>query len=540
MLKNFLVCFFVFFLLFREETNAQKAKPKLIVGLVIDQMRWDYLHRYEKRYSKNGFKRLLRQGYSFDQTYLSYMPSLTAIGHASIFTGSVPAIHGIVGNEWYDQQTGKMKYCVEDSLVHSVGTTSNAGKMSPRNLLATTITDELLLATNFRSKVIGISLKDRAAILPAGHRPTGAFWIDDTSGDFVTSSWYMNSLPSWVQQFNNRKLPKTYMEKGWETLYPIDTYIQSTKDEVVWERPFPKDKKTSFPYDTKRFYEDNPGLIRNTPFGNTLILEFAKAALAANEMGKGNETDFLSINCASTDYVGHQFSTNSVEIEDTYLRLDRDLENFFTYLDKTIGKDNYLLFLTADHGGAHAVNYLREHKFEAGLLQSKTFIKPLNLVLEEKFGVKNLVKSIYNYQVNYNHMVIAEKKLDFPAIKRETINFLKFKEGVQYVIDNDDIENSSAPERLREMVRNGYNYRGSGSVTVIPFPGWFDGPIRGGTHGVWNPADTHIPLIFMGWNISKGNSNKKVNVTDIAPTLASMLNIQVPNGCIGEVLKFTK
>lgn len=537
MLKHCYLYFFVLFFLINGNIKAQNNRPKLVVGIVIDQMRWDYLHRYEARYSKNGFKRLLNQGYSFDQTYINYVPSLTAIGHASIFTGSVPAIHGIVGNEWYDQVTGKMKYCVEDSLVTSVGTSSNAGKMSPRNLLATTITDELLLATNFRSKVIGISLKDRAAILPAGHKPTGAFWIDDTTGEFVTSSWYMNSLPAWVQKFNQEKRPASLVAKGWNTLYPISSYIQSTKDDVIWERAFPKDEKISFPYDTKKFYESNPGIIRNTPFGNTLILDFARAAIEGNSLGKGIETDFLAINCASTDYVGHQFATNSIEIEDTYLRLDKDLESFFNYLDKTVGKENYLLFLTADHGGAHAVNFLKENKFEAGLLQSKSLIKPLNLQLEKDFGIKNLVLSIYNYQVNFNQALIKTNKLDFREIKKQTIDFLKFKEGIQFVVDADEVSSSSLPKQLKMMIANGYNYRGSGSVTIITQPGWFDGPVRGGTHGVWNPADTHIPLIFMGWNVKKGNSSDKVHITDIAPTIASMLNIQVPNGSIGEVLK---
>ena len=222
--------------------NAQKNKssqierPKLVVGLVVDQMRWDYLYRYYEKYQNDGFKRLLNQGYSLNNVHINYIPTYTAIGHTTIYTGSVPAIHGIAGNDWFDKSTGKNRYCTEDDTVKPVGTESpKVGNQSPRNLWSTTITDELRLATNFQAKVIGVSLKDRASILPAGHHPTGAYWFDDTTGNFITSSYYMEALPKWVNDFNSQKIPDELVKNGWNTLLPINQYTESSPDNSPWE-----------------------------------------------------------------------------------------------------------------------------------------------------------------------------------------------------------------------------------------------------------------------------------------------------------------
>ncbi|MBC7418162.1 MAG: alkaline phosphatase family protein [Pedobacter sp.] len=515
-------------------SSKEVARPKLVVGIVVDQMRWDYLYRYYARYGEGGFKRLLGKGFSCENTMINYLPSYTAVGHSTIFTGSVPSIDGISGNDWIDQLTGKNMYCTSDSTVTSVGTESADGKMSPRNLLVSTITDELRLATNFKSKVIGVSLKDRASILPAGHLGS-AFWLDDASGNFITSSYYSKELPAWVTKFNNEKNVAKLLSNGWNTLYPINTYTQSTEDDVPWEGKYSGEKTTTFPHDLKAVYEKSKGVIRSSPFGNTLTLALATEAVKANAMGKGTATDFLTINCASTDYVGHQFGPNSIEVEDTYLRLDKDLKNFFDMLDANVGAGNYTIFLTADHGAAHAINFMKAHNLPASGWNSDQLEKDLNKMLVDKYGKGNLIREIKNYQVNFDLAKISGENLDFEAIKRATCDYIKMQPGITYAIDVEKIGSLPIPEPIKSMVINGYNFKRSGQIQIILNSGDFEGTSSTGTtHGTWSPYDAHIPLVWYGWGIKHGTTNALVNMTDISATLAGLLHIQMPNGCIGK------
>lgn len=515
--------------------SAQKAveRPKLVVGIVVDQMRWDYLYRYYDRYEAGGFKRMLSEGFSCENAFITHLPSFTAVGHSTIYTGSVPAIHGITGNDWTDQVTGRHWYCTEDTTVQPVGTTSNAGKMSPRNLLASTITDELKIATNLRSKVVGVSLKDRASILPAGHMADAAFWLDDSNARFVTSSFYMQDLPEWVKTFNARKLPAQLMSTPWETLYPINTYLQSTADNVKWEGTFSGETAPTFPHNMPEIYQKDKGSLRTSPAGNTLTLEFAKAAIEGYQLGNNTVTDFLTINCASTDYVGHKYGPNSIEVEDVYLRLDKDLSAFFRYLDQRVGKGNYLVFLSADHGAANSVGYMQEHKMNAGLPDGK-ILANLNAALKEQFGADKLALTNENYHIGFDLKAIAAQKLDYDAVKRATVQFLQQQPGIQFAADVDNLGNSPLPEPIKSMIANGYNSKRCGAVVMIPEPGWYSGSSRGTTHGNWNPYDTHLPMVFMGWHVKQGTTNQVVSMADIAPTIAAMLHIQMPNGAVGK------
>jgi predicted AlkP superfamily pyrophosphatase or phosphodiesterase len=515
-------------------------RPKLVVGIVVDQMRWDYLYRYYSRYGNGGIKRLINEGFSCENTMINYLPSFTAVGHTCIFTGSVPALDGITGNEWIEQLSGKLIYCTEDSTVKSVGAESAEGKMSPRNLLVSTVTDELRIATNYQSKVVGISLKDRAAILPAGHTANAAFWLDDASGNFITSTYYMQQLPAWAAQYNKDKKIEQLIKNEWTTLYPLNTYMQSDSDNESYEGKFPDEKTTTFPHNIKEVYA-NPktkGAFRSTPFGNTLTLDFAKAAVDGYQLGKGPATDFLTINCASTDYVGHMFGPNSVEIEDTYLRLDQEFEKFFTFLDASVGKGQYTVFLTADHGVAHTIGYMQKHELPGENWSSRPIMNNLNRLLIEKTGVDGLVRSGINYQVNFDLNKIEQQHLNYDSIKKICVDYLQQQPGIAYAVDINKIGSLPIPEPLKTMIVNGYNFKRSGGIQIILNPGWFEGyGNTGTTHGTWNPYDTHIPLVFMGWGIKQGSSNTVVNMTDIAPTIAALLHIQMPNGCIGKPIQ---
>jgi predicted AlkP superfamily pyrophosphatase or phosphodiesterase len=513
-------------------------RPKLIVGIVVDQMRWDYLYRYYDRYAANGgFKRLINQGFSCENTFINYVPTVTACGHTCLYTGSVPAIHGIAGNEWYDSKTRQIVYCVSDSSVSGVGTNSAAGKMSPRNMLTTTITDELRLATNFRSKVIGVSFKDRGAILPAGHSANAAYWYDGATGNMISSSYYMQTLPKWVSDFNNKKYPDEYFKKGWNTLYPINTYVQSTSDEQLWEgKPLGEDQK-GFPYKLDKFIgSTHYGALIGTPYGNTFTRQMAIAAIEGEQLGKDSITDFLAVSFSTADYIGHAFGPNSIEAEDGFLRLDRDLGDLFDYLDKNVGKNQYLVFLSADHGAAHAGGFSRNFKLPGGYLQYG-LEKAVDSILRKQFGDHKFLVASDNYQLYLDQQLIDSLKLNRTDLYKTVVTYLLSLPNIENAFALDDVMKVSLPEHIRRQVINGYNKLRSGDIFYYFSPGYFSGGTSGTTHGAWNPYDAHIPLLWYGWNVKQGKTNRETYMTDVSATLAAMLRIQMPSGCVGNVIE---
>jgi hypothetical protein len=520
-------------------TSTSVTRPKLVVGIVIDQMRWDYLYRYYDRYQAGGLKRMLNEGFTCENTQIDYLPTETGPGHSCIYTGSVPALHGIASNDYIEQATGRHMYCAGDSTVQSVGSTSVAGQMSPRNLQVTTITDELRLATNFRSKVIGISLKDRGAILPAGHTANAAYWFDDASGNFITSTYYMPELPAWVKSFNASGKLQKYLSQKWNPLYPLDTYVQSNPDNSPYEGKYRGETAPVFPHDLSVISKkENSGnsAIRSSPFGISLSVDFAEQAIESEKLGQNSVTDFLTLSLSSTDYVGHQFGPNAIETEDVYLRLDKDLAAFFSYLDAKVGKGNYTAFLTADHGAAHNPKFLQDHGVPAGYVSAGKMAQDLNAFLEKKFDTKSLVLDANNYMINFNNVLIKSKGLSADAIIAESVNWLGQQPAVLYAVNTHNVEQAGLPEWIKTRVINGYNKDYSGAIQVILKPGYYAGSpnATGTTHGTWTPYDTHIPLVFMGWGIQHGALNRETHMTDISATLAAILHIQMPDGCIGK------
>ena len=516
--------------------KAPSKKPKLVVGIVVDQMRWDYLYRYGSKYSVNGFKRLMREGYNCENAHINYFPSYTGPGHACIYTGSVPSIHGIAGNAWYNRDLKKQVNCIEDTSVSMVGLGTMAGHISPRNLLATTITDELRLATNFRSKVVSVALKDRSAVLPGGHHPTGAYFVDGTTGNFITTSYYMKSVPAWVDDFNHQNLTRKYLDQDWNTLLPIDQYTESTKDDEPYERSYEGEAKPVFPHPLAKISRGHPDVISNTPFGNSITLDFARAAVEGEHLGSGDFTDFLAISLSSTDLVGHQFGPNSIEAEDCFLRLDRDLGNFLTYLDQTLGKDNYVVFLTADHGVAHSVDFMTDNQIPAGVFKIDSVTDKLNATLQDKFGAGQWIVSHENMQLYLNRELLAEKKVTETEIFDVVRPQLMGSEGIADVIDLKNIASTQVQGDIRVKLTNGYNLKRSGDFQILYNPGWVESFTQGATHGSSYAYDTHIPLLFMGWKIKHKEDNAMVEMTDIAPTLAALLHIQEPSGSVGKVI----
>lgn len=509
-------------------------RPRLVVGIVIDQMRWDYLYRYQQRYTEGGFKRLLTEGYSCENTRLPYIPSVTAIGHTCIYTGSVPTIHGIAGNNFY--KDGKKVYCTDDPSVRPVGTTAKSAQMSPCNLWVTTIGDEMKLATNGRSRVVGVSLKDRASILPAGQNPDGAYWFDDQTGNFVTSSYYMDKLPEWVVSFNKEKHAAKYLSNKWQTLYPEDSYTESTADATDYEDGIKPGEKALLPLDLPALYKRyGYETIRKTPFGNSLTFDMARAAIKGEHLGEDNETDLLAVSCSSTDYIGHQVGTNAIETEDTYLRLDRDLASFLDYLDRNVGKGNYLVFLTADHGAMNNARFLQDRRIPAGSWSGDEAADSLNKRLSEAFATDaKLVKEVMNYQVFFDTDKIRELHLDYSSVKQCAVEALLSDSHILYACDMEKTTVSPLPDDVKRRTINGYCHGRSGDVQIVLKSGFYAHGMKGTDHGTWNPYDTHIPLLFMGWNINHGSTTRETEMTDIAATVAALLHVQAPNGCVGK------
>ncbi len=514
---------------------AQSSKPKLVVGIVIDQMRWDYLYRYNALYGANGFKRLLGKGFSCENTMIPYVPTYTAVGHTCIYTGSVPAITGIVGNNWFDKTTNAAVYCTDDSTVSTVGSNTKAGKMSPDNLWVTTITDELRLSNHFKSKVIGIALKDRGAILPAGHSANAAYWYD--AGKWISSSYYMSELPAWVKQFNDKDEAGAFMHTDWNTVMPLNKYDLSTEDDKPYENKIKGEQTVTFPHKLSSIGDaDKYEAFKTTPFANTFTFDFARSVIENESLGKNTVPDFLTLSVSSTDYIGHSFGPNSIEIEDTYLRLDKDIADFLQWLDTRIGQGNYLVFLTADHGVAHIPGFLAEHKIPGGTFNEGDLMKELNKMIEDNFGLKNMVQSLQNYQVYLNNGEIEKQGRDPAAVKQAVIKALKQKPYIINAFETDRITGAALPEPQKTMMINGYNPKRSGDIQFTFKAGYFDGVNKGTTHGLWNPYDAHIPLLWYGWNIKQGKTNRETYMTDISATLAALLQIQMPSGCVGKVI----
>jgi predicted AlkP superfamily pyrophosphatase or phosphodiesterase len=526
----------VLFLLMTTYAVSQQQRPKLVVGIVVDQMKPDYLQRFYNDFSDNGFKRLLKEGYTFHNTHYNYLPTYTAPGHASIYTGATPAIHGIVGNEWFSRRLGKERYCTDDADVQIIGNSSKGDDpMSPKNLLSTTITDELRLSTNFKGKVIGMSIKDRGAILPAGHFANWAFWYSKT-GSFISSTFYGPNLPSWVNEFNNEKHYLPYLSKNWDLLKPIATYDESLQDDNPYEGKLYKADKPVFPYDLKSMYEKNDaGVIRATPFGNNLLADFAKRAIEKEQLGKDEVTDFLAVSFSSTDYVGHILGPRSIELQDTYLRLDETIADFLDYLDKSVGKGNYLLFLTADHAGAENVQFLKDNKYNVSNVEPKDITKGLKKFSSETYG-EDLILNYSNFNVYFDKEKVKSKSLDLQKIKQSFKDYLMTQNHVKRVYTEEEILADSGNDFHLHCIAHGYDPKEGGDLVIVDQPGYIEYGTTGTTHGTTYPYDTHVPLIFFGWNIKAGATYNRKVITEIAPTIAQKINVSLPNGSEGEVL----
>jgi predicted AlkP superfamily pyrophosphatase or phosphodiesterase len=522
------------------QAMAQNTKPKLVVGIVVDQMCYEYLYRYQSKFSDKGFIKLMNNGTHCRNTQYNYVPTYTGPGHASIYTGTTPNNHGIVANDWYHRELKKTINCVDDASVLSVGSTDAGGKKSPKNLKTNTITDQLKL-TYPNSKVISMSIKDRSAILPGGHLSDGTYWFDYSTGGFLTSSFFKSELPEWVKNFNAKKMPDMYLKETWNTYFDINTYIESGPDDSPYEHLLKGKSTPTFPYDLKTMTEGKMDydLFTHTPFANTYLADFALEALQKENLGEGKETDFLAISFSSTDILGHSFGPNSIEIEDMYIRLDLEIAKIVAELEKKVGKENFVLFLTADHAVVPVPQKLIDQQLPGGYLNWKPLVVQLRKEVVAKYGV-DFISSRQNSNFYFDRELLASKKVKLEDAQEFVKAKVKNWENVKAVYTALELESSAADFEWRDMIRRGYRFHESGDVIYILEPGfisqWGDAPAayKGTTHGSSFNYDTHVPLIWYGANIPTQEILRRINITDITATLVPILQLQKPSATTGE------
>jgi predicted AlkP superfamily pyrophosphatase or phosphodiesterase len=536
--------FIIFTLFILNNLFAQTpSKPKLVVGIIVDQMRQDYIYRYWDKYSEKGIKKLVNQGFNCKNTQYNYVPTYTGPGHASIYTGTTPCYHGIAANDWFDRKSKSIVYCADDKSVNPFEGSESDSKMSPKNLLASTITDELELFTNRKSIVIGASIKNRGAIMPAGHLADAAYWFDKKTGKWTSSSFYMPSLTGWVSDYNKKGIPESYLNQTWNTLLPIEKYTESLNDNNPYESKFKGKDTPTFPYNLSELKEKNSPyeLLVSTPFGNDLLKDFTLEILKNEAIGDDDITDFLALSFSSTDLVGHRFSPNSIELEDTYLRLDLNIAELISEIEKKYGEGNVLFFLTADHAGAYNPQYLIDNKMPAGYFNEYNLYDSLKFFTLQKFGNASLIDTLINGQVYLNRELLQKKWYPFDYFQKKLAEYILTFEGVANVATASELQNYNYTDGLNKYNKLGTHKDRSGDLIINLEPAWLepfnwkDGKPNstGTTHGMAYRYDTHVPLLWYGWQIKPGETSNLVNITDIAPTISSLINIPQPNSCIG-------
>ncbi|WP_143814509.1 alkaline phosphatase PafA [Maribacter arcticus] len=543
----FIVTLFLGTLLFTADLSAQnrgkdnnsdellKVKPKLVVGIVVDQMRYDYLTRFYDHFGKDGFKRLVEEGFNCKNNHFNYAPTSTGPGHTSVYTGATPSVHGIIGNNWYDKELDSDVYCASDDSYSSVGTTSNAGQMSPHRMTVTTITDELRLNNQMRGKTISIALKDRGAVLPGGHTANAAYWFHGANeGKWITSSYYMEQLPKWVVDFNSSGKAQSY-KKAWNTIKDIKDYNESGTDNNTYEGLFEGETSPTFPHSTTALLNktENFDIIKSTPFGNSLTTDFVIEALQQEDLGKDEITDFLAVSFSSTDYVGHMYGVNSKEVQDTYIRLDEDLARLFKALDKNVGEGEYTLFLTADHGAIEVPSYLKDKKIPAGYIDNAANSKRLSGFLKYTYGTEDILKNYSNYQLFLDHEIIKNLDLNLVDVQTEMAQEFLGYDAIDRVYTANQMWNNQYTSGIPYILQNGFNQKRSGDILVVLKPGFISYSKTGSTHGSPQIYDTHTPLLFYGMGIKPGSTVNRTEIPDIAPTIAVLLGISFPSGANG-------
>jgi predicted AlkP superfamily pyrophosphatase or phosphodiesterase len=515
-------------------------KPKLIVHINIGQMRYDYLSRYWEKFGEDGFKKLITEGTYCKNTRLNYMYSDEGVGHATIATGTTPAYHGIVGKEWYlslQDEIGKSAY---DKDVSSIGGKYESGRYSPHHLMVSTVADEIKLATKFRSKSFAVALHPAPAIYSAGHSANAAYWFDFETGHFISSSYYIDSLPDWVNAFNEKQWPETYMEREWSLSNPPNSYSESLPDENKYEAGIKK--QITFPYDLKKLNRKgwgntDYGILEYVPFGDNLAKDFAIRLMVEEELGKDAITDYLSLNITSLQRLGKLYGPTSVEVQEAMLYFDKEIAHLLEFIDTEIGKENTMVVLTSDHGVAYSPAYLQDHKMAAGYFKANSALSLLKSYMNAIYGKGDWIKLYNQQQIYLNRTLIEDANLQLSTVQYEVAQFMLQFSGVANTITSALMQASNFNQGIFHTMQNSFNQKRSADVFLHLEANWVEGENGITDHSSAYTYDTHLPLIWYGWKIKRNTITDKVSLVDIAPTICNLLDITPPNASTGVPIK---
>jgi len=515
-------------------------KPRLVIGIVVEQLKYDQLEKFRDRLGENGIKRLINEGTYFKNAAFEYMLTQSAPGHATISTGAEPSFHGITSDNWFVPLKNELIFCTNDITVNPVGGSYDAGLHSPVNLQASSFSDELEMASNKKAKVFGIGIKESSAILSAGHAADAAYWFDNASGTWMSSTYYIDSLPDYVNDFNAMKYPDSYLNGIWNLYKPASEYSDCVADSNLFEYGF--NGVSYFPYDLKKLRakgvfnsRNDYSLLRETPFANTLTTNFAKKIIEKEKMGKDDVTDYISICYSATDNIGHRFGPSSVETGDAILRLDNEVKELLTYLNDSIGKRNFLIYFTSAHGISEIPDILSSHRIPAGYFRQNQALQLLRSYLNAVYGEGDWVKGYSERQVFLNRTLIEDARLSLEDVQKKVARFLVQFTGVAAAYPYSAFEANDFGNGNLKRIINNFNPQRSGDVIVTLNPGWVEKEGDYVTnHNSPYEYDSHVPLIWYGWTVNRTTVTRLVNMTDIAATLSSLCKIPYPNACTGE------
>ncbi len=528
----------LFFIAFNQVIDAKKIpseKPKLIISIVVDQMKYNYLNYYWNEFGENGFKKITTEGTLCKNARYNYLYTQSAVGYATIATGTTPTYHGIISNYWYDRLKENTVFCTYNENESTIEGNFEAGKMSPHYLLSTTIADELRISDEFKSKVFGVSLNAYSSILSTGHNANAAFWFDDMKGNWISSSYYMDSLPGWVKDFNEKKLPDIYLDREWKPLtdYNITSAIDDSS--YTYKQNNVARLLRIFNYDLSKFKRKKEAykLFQETPFSNTFTFDFAKNLIVNENLGKDDFTDFISISLTANSIIGQKYGQGSLELKDVYTRLDYELAQFIEFIEFNIGMENTLIILTSDRGASFDPEYLGKYKIPSGYFNSDQAISLLKSYLNIIYGKGKWIEFYYKSQIYLNRNLIEDSQIPLEDFQTKVAQFMIQFNGVANAITSSSLQSSNFSTGIFNKFQYSYNQNRSGDVLLNLEPGWIEKDDNLTMSNSSYTYDTHVPLIFYGWKIRRASISRLVDIVDIAPTISNLIDIPYTNANIG-------
>ncbi|MDY0140279.1 MAG: alkaline phosphatase family protein [Bacteroidales bacterium] len=519
------------------ETIIPSDRPKLVVAIVVEQMRQDYIDRFWDNFSNKGFKKLAINGTYCQNANYNYSLTQTAPGYATIVTGTEPAEHGIVSDFWFNPLTGNKEICIIDARYKAVGEKNAEGAFSPKNLFSTTFSDEAKLFNRGKSKIISVSLSQYGAVLSAGFTADAAYWMDIKSGKWITSSYYMDKLPNWVNDINAKNMPEEYLGREWTQMLEIDKYNEVLPDSSEYEFGIDGVYKV-FPYIYSNIRKTLPDyeLMYLIPEGNTHTTDMAVASIYNENLGQDENTDFLFVNYTVSENIGRLYGPQSIEVQDLFLRLDKDIGHLIDVIEEKVGKNNVLIYLTSNHGVAETPQYLIDNKMPAGNFKQYYILALLKSYLKAVYGEGDWILDYSNNQIFLNKILIEDSQIPLKEFQEKVIGFIINSGGISHAISSTQFQNIIFRQGMPLKMQNSFNQKRSGDIMISLKSGWIDDLPYSTNHNSGYKYDTNVPLIFYGWKVKKQKLYYDINITAIAPTISMILGVPAPPASTGKTL----